>query len=280
MGLRNVEGGYLREISSWRKMAAVAWSAPDDPVIYGTLEVDFTAGLTFIREQAARYDTHITPVHLVVRAIAETLKRHPECNGIVRRGRIFLRDRVDISVLVAVSAEEGHEQQADLSNTLVRDADQRRVDEIARLIAAGAQGIREHHDPFLQKTKQMFDYLPAWLIRRSLHLAARAEYQWNLNLSRIGIPRDPFGSLLVTNVGSFGLHRAYAPIPPFSGVPAIIALGEVEERPVVRGGQVVVRPILPINATIDHRLIDGYQAAKLAGSLRTILEHPERLNHG
>lgn len=278
MGLRNVEGEYLREVSSWRKMAAVAWSAPDDPVIYGTLELDFTAGLAYIREQAARYDTHITPVHLVVRAIAEVLKRHPECNGMIRRGRIFEREHVDISVLVAVSAEEGHEQRADLSNTIVRDADQKRVDEIARMVAAGARGIREHHDPFLQNTKKMFDRMPSWLIKRVLHLAARAEYQWNLNLSRLGIPRDPFGSLLVTNVGSFGLHRAFAPIPPFSWVPAVIALGEVEQRPVVVGGEIVIRPILPINATIDHRLIDGYQGAKLAGSLRTVLEHPERLN--
>jgi pyruvate/2-oxoglutarate dehydrogenase complex dihydrolipoamide acyltransferase (E2) component len=46
---------------------------------------------------------------------------------------------------------------------------------------------------------------------------------------------------------------------------------------VVDRGQVVVRPILPVPATFDHRVIDGYQAAKLGRTFKELLEAPARL---
>lgn len=39
---RNITGRYVKNLSSWRRMAAVAWSPPDDPTIYGTIDLDMT----------------------------------------------------------------------------------------------------------------------------------------------------------------------------------------------------------------------------------------------
>jgi pyruvate dehydrogenase E2 component (dihydrolipoamide acetyltransferase) len=46
---------------------------------------------------------------------------------------------------------------------------------------------------------------------------------------------------------------------------------------VVENGQIVVRPMLTLCATFDHRVVDGVHAAKLCGVLRTILADPEQL---
>jgi pyruvate dehydrogenase E2 component (dihydrolipoamide acetyltransferase) len=47
---------------------------------------------------------------------------------------------------------------------------------------------------------------------------------------------------------------------------------------VVREGEVVVRPLLPLTLSADHRLIDGLQASVLASSLIDLLENPEKMD--
>jgi pyruvate dehydrogenase E2 component (dihydrolipoamide acetyltransferase) len=54
-------------------------------------------------------------------------------------------------------------------------------------------------------------------------------------------------------------------------------LGEIQERAVVRDGVVVPRPILPIGVTFDHRLLDGFQAGKMASRFKELLEQPRSL---
>jgi pyruvate dehydrogenase E2 component (dihydrolipoamide acetyltransferase) len=55
---------------------------------------------------------------------------------------------------------------------------------------------------------------------------------------------------------------------------AILAVGTIEERPVVREGQVDVRPMMSITLTCDHRALDGSVAAEFLGTVRTLLEEP------
>jgi len=274
----NVHGHYLDRLSSWRRMAAVAWSPPDDPTIYGTIDVDMTEALPLLSVLSERSGEHVTVTHLVVKALADTLGKHPECNGMIRGGRIFLRDSVDLSVLVAMEPEDGaerrHDQAIDLSETMVRNADQKSVLAIAAEIRAGARIIRKHQDPFLERTKKLFDLLPPALLGPILRMTVFLEYQLNLDLTRLGVPRDPFGSGMVTSVGMLGITEAFGPIPPFSGVTMLVALGRVEDRPVAIEGRVVVRPIMRITATFDHRFIDGFQGGRLGNTFRRLMADP------
>ena len=58
---------------------------------------------------------------------------------------------------------------------------------------------------------------------------------------------------------------------------AIVAFGRVEEKPVVRGGGIVARPIMPMSVTFDHRVIDGEQGLTFALTLRELIENPGEL---
>jgi len=58
---------------------------------------------------------------------------------------------------------------------------------------------------------------------------------------------------------------------------AIVAFGRIEERAVVRGGEVVPRPIMPMSVTFDHRVIDGEQGLSFALTLRGLIEDPAEL---
>ncbi len=53
---------------------------------------------------------------------------------------------------------------------------------------------------------------------------------------------------------------------------ALVAFGRIEEKAVVRGGQVVARPVMPMSVTFDHRVIDGEQGLSFALTLRELIE--------
>jgi len=58
---------------------------------------------------------------------------------------------------------------------------------------------------------------------------------------------------------------------------ALVAFGRIEEKAVVRAGQVVARPMMPMSVTFDHRVIDGEQGLTFALTLRGVIEDPELL---
>lgn len=120
----------------------------------------------------------------------------------------------------------------------------------------------------------MLPRIPALFVGLALRVLGFASYSPNLDLRWASVPRDPFGSVMVTNIGSLGLEAAYVPLVPFSRVPVLVAMGEVEDAPVAEGGCVVVKKVMRLFATFDHRVVDGAHAAKMVRIVRACLEHP------
>jgi 2-oxoglutarate dehydrogenase E2 component (dihydrolipoamide succinyltransferase) len=83
------------------------------------------------------------------------------------------------------------------------------------------------------------------------------------------------GTFSITNGGVFGSLLS-TPIlnPPQS---AILGMHAIQERPVAENGQVVIRPMMYLALTYDHRLIDGRDAVQFLVALKAILEAPESL---
>jgi pyruvate dehydrogenase E2 component (dihydrolipoamide acetyltransferase) len=76
----------------------------------------------------------------------------------------------------------------------------------------------------------------------------------------------------VSNLGMFGIHEFTAIIyPPEAG---ILAVGGIEQTPVVVDGEVVVRPRMRVTMSCDHRVIDGAQGSRFLQTLATMLEEP------
>jgi pyruvate dehydrogenase E2 component (dihydrolipoamide acetyltransferase) len=81
---------------------------------------------------------------------------------------------------------------------------------------------------------------------------------------------------MVTNVGSLGLDLAFAPLVPYSRVAVLLAVAAVQDKPVVKDGQIVIAPILRIGVTVDHRLIDGMHGSKMFKTISAIFADPEK----
>ena len=77
----------------------------------------------------------------------------------------------------------------------------------------------------------------------------------------------------ITNYGIVGASYG-TPIINHPEV-AILGLGKIEDRPVVRNGQIVIRKMMPLSLAFDHRVIDGVEAGRFLGVVIQHLENPE-----
>lgn len=83
------------------------------------------------------------------------------------------------------------------------------------------------------------------------------------------------GTFTITNGGVFGTLLS-TPIlnPPQVG---ILGLHKIEERPIARGGEIVIRPMMYVALSFDHRIVDGREASLFLGRVKKLIEDPEAL---
>ncbi len=83
------------------------------------------------------------------------------------------------------------------------------------------------------------------------------------------------GTFTITNGGVYGsLLSTPLVTPPQSG---ILGLHAIQERPVARDGQVVIRPMMYVAVTYDHRIVDGREAVGFLRRIKEIIEEPARM---
>jgi pyruvate dehydrogenase E2 component (dihydrolipoamide acetyltransferase) len=80
------------------------------------------------------------------------------------------------------------------------------------------------------------------------------------------------GTFTISNLGMYAVERFTAVLNPPQA--AIVAVGATEERVVPAGGETVVRPMLTLTGTFDHRAVDGAPAAAFLQTLKESLEDP------
>jgi pyruvate dehydrogenase E2 component (dihydrolipoamide acetyltransferase) len=83
------------------------------------------------------------------------------------------------------------------------------------------------------------------------------------------------GTFTVSNIGMYGVFY-FTPIinPPQV---AILGVGSIEEEPALSGGRLVMRKVMGLSLSFDHRAMDGVQPAACLGELRRVLESPSLL---
>lgn len=258
--------------SPFRRMAAAMWRSPEDPTIYGSVDIDATRLRVYLDEQRRRHGLKVTVTHAVARAVALVFGRHPELNSKVRLwGKLEVRNSVDVFVTVASDGGK------DLSGARIDGADRKSVAEIAAELGLKAAKVRDGSDESYETSRQIFHRLPWWLARAAISASDVLTNELHLHLPRLGMPLDPFGTAIITNVGTFGVDTAFAAFLPVSRSPALILVTEIRDRPWVDNGQLVVRPVLRLCGTFDHRIIDGFAAGLLSREVSAALTDPEKL---
>ena len=187
---------------------------------------------------------HVSATALIVKAVAWALKRHPWLNSTLRQGsgQALQQDsgqaeEGEIHLLPEINVGVAVAVEEGLIVPVVRQADRKGVAEIAA----------EVND-----------------------LAARAR-EGRLTLANVA-----GGTFTISNLGPFGIEQFTAIINPPQA--AILAVGATQPEAVVaEGNQVIVRPVMRMTLSADHRIVDGAVAARFLADLREALEAPTLL---
>ncbi len=102
--------------------------------------------------------------------------------------------------------------------------------------------------------------------------AARADLVTRARAGKLRQEDLEDGTFTISNLGMFGVEQFVAVLNPPQA--AILAVGAVEERPVARDGEVVVRPLMTMTLTCDHRALDGAVASDFLRTVKAYLEEP------
>lgn len=255
-----------RPLQGWRKLARSAWSNPSDPQFYGDLEIDAANLQSYLSELRRDSGVHVTVTHAVVKAIAHGFTVVPSLNIRIAHGKEYPRPTISVLVIVAAGDE--------LTGVKINDVDTKSLVDIAREIDARVAAIRAGDDVQFGRTKAMLQVLPGPLLRLGIRLSAWLTSDLDIDLPQYGLPRQAFGSAMVSSIGMTGITHGYSPLASYYRVPLLFLVGAVQEKPVVVDGRILARPILTLTATVDHRYTDGLQAARFGSAARDYLANP------
>ncbi len=260
------------KLSPWRHVSFGTWRTTYDPSIYGSLTLRMDEALRYVAEYRGATGRHLTVTHMMAHVMGKLLHRMPEINAVVRWNSLYLRK--DISAFFQVAIKDEETGAVDLSGLKIEDPHHKSLSEIIDEFEGKAAKIRARKDRSLEQSRGRLHLVPALVIGPVLRALSFVSYTLNLDLRWAGVPGDPFGSVMVSNIGSLGLEAAYAPLVPFTRVPLLVAMGAVEDTPVAVDGEVTIAKTMKLFSTFDHRVVDGAHAAKMVATLREFFEDP------
>src|SRR3954471_15555728 len=120
--------------------------------------------------------------------------------------------------------------------------------------------------------------MPRRFLRPGMRFSAWLTNARNRDVKALGVKKQPFGSAMITSIGMFGIPQGFAPLARFYGMPLLVLVGEITDKPMAVDGQVVIRPVISLTATIDHRYADRWHISPLIRPFKAYLQDPASFN--
>lgn len=225
---------------------------PFAPVHLDT-EVDMSGVLA--HREAHRGDSRLSVVTYVLHSAARVIAAHPEANAAIR-GRVRPRVARYGEVSGKVALDKRIRGRRVVVSAVLPDLDR-----------ADLKGIQHELERYRDGDPEVMpEYASMLLLHRLPATLARAAYRRAVR-SLISHPRF-FGTFAVTSLG----HRAVDGFHSVGGTTVTFGVGRITDRPVVRDGEVTSAPVMRLNLTFDHRVIDGAEAADILTEVKEALE--------
>ena len=260
-------------MSFYRKIALGTWRTAYDPTIYGKTVLPVENVLTFLERLKKQTGRQITIEHFVVKAVARVLESFPEANTIIRWNRLYYRK--DISAFVQVSIPNRDFGSIDLTGHCIRGLAHKDLVEVAEELNDAVLALRKQEDLSLGQARRTVSRIPSLLLFPIVQFLGFLTFTLNLRLPGLGLEKDPMGSFAVADMGSLGVETAYVPLAPYTRVPLIFVIGAIRKSVIAVGDEARVTRTVTLHCTIDHRVLDGFQIARINRLMKRIFEKPE-----
>lgn len=213
---------------------------------------------------------------VVITAVMKTLTLMPKMNRFIANRQLYLRNEITASFVVKKQFTESSEE----GLAVIHVDPQDNIDSIHEKVREQVlinKSVEEGDKDQSTQAMDAFASLPRFVSRTALHF-----FCW---LDRHGlipqglIETDPFyTSVVLSNLGSIGLHAGYHHLVNWGTNSIFIVVGEIGKKPYFdENGNVEMRDCVDLGLTIDERIVDGYYYSKAVKLLKELVEHPDLL---
>lgn len=264
------DGVWIKNIHKYRTMLFYVMPTRNESVVYFDEYVDAENLQHYVAEMSERLEMPVGMTHAIVAASALAFSENPAMNKFVSGYRLYdrkgiwlsfsmKRQRMNQKAKLAVVKQQFHEHHT--FKTM--------CEEINAKINVNRSGKKTYAD----KEYDLFTAVPRPVLHRMYKVFRQLNY-WNL-LPGAFIDPDPMHTgMFIANLGSVKMGAGYHHLYEWGTCPLFLMVGQVEDRPVVRDGEVVVRPILHLRFSYDERIDDGLTAGYGIASVKSALEDP------
>jgi hypothetical protein len=250
--VRGAPAGYVVRAIPADRLVVLDWltRASRRYPVHGLVEFDVSVA----RPRISGAEPPVSWTGFVIATMARAVARHPEVNARRAGRRVLYFDRVDIGATV----EREIDGTVVLGAFAIEAADRKSCAEVTAELRRAKESRRPapQQGPLARRAAR----LPGPIRRVAFEVAG----------ARPGVAAKLGPAVGVTSLGMFSRGGGWAvPIPPLT---VIATVGGVVERAVVRDGQIVVRPMLPMTLSFDHGVIDGGPASRFVETLRELIE--------
>jgi len=272
--MKHLKLSRLKHLTIFQRLAIGSWKSAKDPSIYSWTDIDYEKAQELTDWVLQEKGIRLTPTYIVSQAAALIFAVRPQLNTILRAGVLYQRDIVSFSYLVALAAK-GDSKKFSLSNTAVHNVTQLGLLELYQALKEKVIETKEYRSENVKSQASLMKKVPTFLMSYLLDMTSFILYTLNLRLK--GVPYDPFGALAISNLGQIGVDNAFIPLIPYARIPILIAIGLVKPRPVVNSNrEVVVKDVLRLCSTINHRYVDGKSLSVMQSMMYFIFKDPKR----
>ena len=269
------DGRLIRDIDSMHFIMPIIYPNRCDNEAFISERIDLTAAERLLEEKnAANPEYKYTFFQLIVTALIKTVTLRPIMNRFIANKNIYQRNEVSASFVIKKQfADEAKEGLA-----FIHATDNTTLDEVHDEIYRQVTSCRSGKQDSTSDAMDMFKRMPRFLAKALINIICVLDRHGKVPRSLI--ETDPYySSIVLTNLGSIGMHSGYHLLTNWGTNSLFAAIGEKKVRPFYdNDGIPHMRQSVDIGITIDERLADGYYYSKTVKLLKYLLENPELLD--
>jgi len=259
---------------------ATGFSQCDPMLIWGTT-VETEPLDAFIAEQRASTGLIISPAHVLVRAVAESLRRHPEMNRRVFGRRVYQYNGVNITMPMLQTSS------GEVECVFLHEVDRLSLRQIAERLWEEARGKALHVAAEKRRRREASSLrnkcvdFGRRLALAVIHSGCRLAFAVG---NRVRVPTFFAWQQELNGAGAFVNYLGFPDAPPLvahkpaslpmNAYSIAVTMGRAEPRAVVVDNAVVVRKQASLFVRSDHRMVNGNQTAAFVSTLRNLLLDP------
>ncbi|MFR6257606.1 MAG: 2-oxo acid dehydrogenase subunit E2 [Anaerovoracaceae bacterium] len=268
------DGEWIKDIDGIHAIMPHLMPSRCDAEVYIQENLDITELVKYLEEKNKTETAHKTTMfHVFVAAVMKTIYHRPLLNRFIAGKRFY--QRKDISAAFIVKRQFKDEAEESL---LIMKADgDTTLDKVSRKIAGDADYVRKDGGNDMNDLLDKLAKLPRWLMRIIMCVFRFLDFHgWMPDSICRG--DSNYATVLLSNLGSIKCDAAYHHLNDYGTNSIVITIGKIKKEKTIddKGGE-SIRDILPIGATVDERIADGFYFAKSIRMIESILAEPQKL---